>query len=335
MKYRFLAMFISVILMTGCATPKHFNGEEFELNIVSDQGAGDLSKNDHFAQHFQPEDELDVIFRFDEFEGLEYKLAADDVVEVTFIAAPDLSFQQRIRPDGKISLPYLGGIKASGKTVETLQEELIKLYEKSLVKPELYISLIEHGARTNELKTALGTRIRGQSRLLRVRSDYVVTFPIIGDIDVRQMGIKDLGKKVNQLYAEEVPGLEVDIILNKYADKTVYVLGEVLSPGAFSVSKPISLLQALALSGGIRPGAQLEHTIAMHRVGDKMVARRFDLKAALEGRSMETALAMLQPDDIVYIPSSDLSRASEVTRFMKDVLFFRGIGVTFGYDFNE
>jgi polysaccharide biosynthesis/export protein len=68
-------------------------------------------------------------------------LASGDVVKLTFSAAPELNQTQKIRTDGKLSLPLVGEVDAGGKTVGQLQAELIELYKSQLKTPEVTVSL--------------------------------------------------------------------------------------------------------------------------------------------------------------------------------------------------
>ncbi len=68
-------------------------------------------------------------------------LASGDVVKLTFSAAPELNQAQKVRADGKLSLPLVGEVDAAGKTVGQLQSELIQLYKSQLKTPEVTVSL--------------------------------------------------------------------------------------------------------------------------------------------------------------------------------------------------
>src|SRR5207249_909199 len=68
-------------------------------------------------------------------------LASGDVVKLTFSAAPELNQSQKVRADGKLSLPLVGEVDAAGKTVGQLQGELIELYKSQLKTPEVTVSL--------------------------------------------------------------------------------------------------------------------------------------------------------------------------------------------------
>ena len=68
-------------------------------------------------------------------------LASGDVVKLTFSSAPELNQSQKIRSDGKLSLPLVGEVDAGGKTVGQLQAQLIELYKSQLKTPEVTVSL--------------------------------------------------------------------------------------------------------------------------------------------------------------------------------------------------
>ena len=82
-------------------------------------------------------------------------LASGDVIKLTFSAAPELNQSQKIRADGKLSLPLVGEVDAAGKTVGQLQGELVQLYKSQLKTPEVTVSL-EGGATTVTVSGAVG-----------------------------------------------------------------------------------------------------------------------------------------------------------------------------------
>src|SRR5213592_1142864 len=57
------------------------------------------------------------------------RLSPGDVIKVSFAEESDLDQTQKIRRDGKISLPFLGEVTAAGKRVIDFQRELVRRYE--------------------------------------------------------------------------------------------------------------------------------------------------------------------------------------------------------------
>ena len=75
------------------------------------------------------------------------RLSPGDVIKLSFAEDTDLDQVQRIRRDGKISLPYLGEVIAAGKRVIDLQHELTRRYEEYLDNPEVLV-ILENGVAT-------------------------------------------------------------------------------------------------------------------------------------------------------------------------------------------
>jgi len=75
------------------------------------------------------------------------RLSPGDVIKLSFAEESDLDQTQKIRRDGKISLPYLGEVTASGKRVIDLQHELTRRYDEYLDNPEVLVTL-ENGLAT-------------------------------------------------------------------------------------------------------------------------------------------------------------------------------------------
>src|SRR3954451_10480920 len=68
-------------------------------------------------------------------------LVAGDVIKLTFPGAPELNQSQKIRTDGKVNLPLIGEVPASGKTVPGLQTDLAARYKSELKTSSVVVTL--------------------------------------------------------------------------------------------------------------------------------------------------------------------------------------------------
>ena len=75
------------------------------------------------------------------------RLSPGDVIKLSFAEESDLDQTQKIRTDGKISLPFLGEVRAAGKRVIDLQHELTRRYDEYLDNPDVLVTL-ESGSAT-------------------------------------------------------------------------------------------------------------------------------------------------------------------------------------------
>jgi polysaccharide export outer membrane protein len=66
----------------------------------------------------------------------DYIIGPDDVLEISIWKNQDISREVRVRPDGKISLPLIGEIRAAGLNVELLRKtitERVKEYQEGAI----------------------------------------------------------------------------------------------------------------------------------------------------------------------------------------------------------
>ena len=73
----------------------------------------------------------------------EFRLGPDDVIEVSVYQEKELSATVPVRPDGKISIPLIGEMPASGKTAVELQKEISIRYAKFISEPAVTVVVKE------------------------------------------------------------------------------------------------------------------------------------------------------------------------------------------------
>lgn len=72
-----------------------------------------------------------------------YRLQAGDLIAVKFWGIPELDEEQRIRPDGALSLPYVDEVRAAGLTPQELDDHLTQLYSVELARPNITVIVRE------------------------------------------------------------------------------------------------------------------------------------------------------------------------------------------------
>ncbi|MCS6803975.1 MAG: polysaccharide biosynthesis/export family protein [Acidobacteriota bacterium] len=72
-----------------------------------------------------------------------YQLHQGDKLEVKFFYQPELNQETIVKPDGMISLPLIGDVRAEGLTVSELEQKLTERYAKELIDPLISVTLKE------------------------------------------------------------------------------------------------------------------------------------------------------------------------------------------------
>jgi len=73
-----------------------------------------------------------------------YVLGPNDIIKITVRRHPELSGQMKIAPNGEISLPILGDVKAEGFTKYELADELKQMLSPYIIEPDITIGILEY-----------------------------------------------------------------------------------------------------------------------------------------------------------------------------------------------
>ena len=73
--------------------------------------------------------------------GEEYQLQRGDVLDIKFFYTPELNESVTIRPDGRISLQFIGEVEVVGSTPQKLTMTLRERYTGTLVTPEIAVTV--------------------------------------------------------------------------------------------------------------------------------------------------------------------------------------------------
>lgn len=73
-------------------------------------------------------------------------LAPGDVITISYPGAPEMNLSQKIRPDGRLSLPMIGDVRAAGKSPTSFQSELQRRYQDNLQDPKVVVAILTAAA---------------------------------------------------------------------------------------------------------------------------------------------------------------------------------------------
>ena len=71
------------------------------------------------------------------------RIAPGSTVSVRFVLTPELDEEQRVRPDGTISLALVGDVEVAGLTPREVRKTLLERYASKLVEPQINVVLRE------------------------------------------------------------------------------------------------------------------------------------------------------------------------------------------------
>jgi polysaccharide export outer membrane protein len=198
-----------------------------------------------------------------------YRIGPRDVVKIEVFEEEELNREVPVNEDGSIRLPLVGNVQAEGLTEEELAGRLKALLEENFLRrASVSVEVVQFlsrpisvlGAVRNPGAVGSGGRLTLIEALTRSGG---LSESHGGSIQILRRAANGLTDQitipVEALLARADPDVNIPIFANDLItvpaaeEVTIYLLGEVASPGAitFRRSERITLLAALARGGGL------------------------------------------------------------------------------------
>jgi len=134
-----------------------------------------------------------------------------------------------------------------------------------------------------------------------VRPDGNVTLCLLGELQVAGMKTPELQKLLGERYGKFIRDPRVTVFVREIHSQRVYVIGEVRREGAIRLEGPMTVLQALAESGGLTEWAKRRKIYILRMTQSGKAIIPFDYEAVVRGTKVQQNV-VLQPGDTVVVP---------------------------------
>ena len=175
--------------------------------------------------------------------GSDYRVGAQDLLEVTVFGVSDLSRPVRVNSNGQISLPLVGGVQAGGHTIPELEQIIAEALAKTYLQNP-----------------------------------------------------------------------QVSVFVKEYTSQRVTLEGALKNPGIYPITGKTSLLQAIAVAGGLDPLADMKGIVIFRQIQGKKMAAVFDLGQVQAGRTEDPQVF---GDDVIVVEASGSKTA--LRRFIETI----------------
>jgi len=238
----------------------------------------------------------------------EHTLGPGDVIRIAVYQNPDLSVETRLSENGQITFPLIGAVSLDGLSTTAAEQRIAKALRDGnfVLKPQVTVSLQQ--VRSAQISVLGQVGKPGRYPIETVGSKVSEMIAAAGGVSPTGSDIVTLvgtrnGKPVR--LEIDLPAIlqagknELDIVVANndilYVDRApmLYIYGEVQHPGATRVERGMTVLQALAASGGVTQRGT-ERGLKIHR------------------RDATGAVRIIQPnmndmverDDVIYVRES-------------------------------
>ena len=140
------------------------------------------------------------------------------------------------------------------------------------------------------------------SKTVPVRPDGMITLPLIGEIKAVGLTPNQLKEVVATALQKVVSDPQVTVMVTSVNSLSFNMVGNVNRPGYYPLTRPVTVLDAIALGGGFRDFAK-QNKIYILRAGPNGTQEKlkFNYKQVIKGKNMAQNI-VLQPHDTLVIP---------------------------------
>ena len=140
------------------------------------------------------------------------------------------------------------------------------------------------------------------SRAVPVRPDGMISLPLLGEIKARGLTPVQLEEQIDDSLKKIMSDPQVTVIVTQVNSLTFNVMGQVNRPGYLPITRPLTVLDAIALCGGFRDFAKQKKIYVLRTGPDgKQQRLKFNYKEVIKGQNMAQNI-QLQPHDTLVVP---------------------------------
>jgi polysaccharide export outer membrane protein len=132
-----------------------------------------------------------------------------------------------------------------------------------------------------------------------------ISLPLIGEVTAANMTTAELDQTLTAKFGEKyLESPDVSVGIKESAGRIVTVDGAVKKAGAFTAIGPMTLMQAVALAGGVTEDANPRRVAIFRQIDGQRQAAAFDLVDIRRGQMQDPRV---YPGDIIVIDGTTLS----------------------------
>jgi polysaccharide export outer membrane protein len=136
-----------------------------------------------------------------------------------------------------------------------------------------------------------------------VRPDGMITLPLIRDVKAAGLAPDALADRIQAALREYITDASVTVVVRQMNSRKVFITGEVVRPGSYPLASRMTVMQLIAVAGGLTEWADARKISLIRVEGGKTTTHPFDYQDVAQGRKPQQNL-VLRAGDTVVVPEA-------------------------------
>lgn len=153
-----------------------------------------------------------------------------------------------------------------------------------------------------------------------VQPDGFVSLPFTGDVKLLDLTIEEAGAAIARKAGERLAAPEVSVILREYVKPYFVVAGEVARPGRFDLRGGVSVVEAIAQSGGFKESSRHSQVVLVHKVdAEHAEVKLLNMNRLMSAKGVTEDFAV-RSGDMLIVPKNLISKVEPYVRVTSSTL---------------
>lgn len=143
-----------------------------------------------------------------------------------------------------------------------------------------------------------------------VQPDGFISLPVVGDVKVGDLSLDEASAAIAKKAGERLRDPEVNVLLRDYQKPYFVVAGEVSHPGRFDMRGSMTVVEAIAISGGFKDSAKHTQVILLRKADAQHAeVKVLDLRKLMSEKGIREDIEV-KSGDMLVVPKNALSRVA-------------------------
>jgi polysaccharide export outer membrane protein len=134
-----------------------------------------------------------------------------------------------------------------------------------------------------------------------VRPDGKISLPLLNEMTAAGLTPGQLRERLTDESRRYVEDANIIVVVMQINSRRVFITGEVNKPGPYPLAGPTTVLQLIAMAGGLRDYANGKNILIMRNENNRPISLAFSYKDVISRKNLKQNIE-LKPGDTVVVP---------------------------------
>ena len=134
-----------------------------------------------------------------------------------------------------------------------------------------------------------------------VRPDGRITLPLIGEVQAEGLTPEMLRDQIQAAAGKFMTAANVSVVVRQINSRKVFITGKVVTPGTYALAGPRTVMQLIALAGGLNEYADSKNITVIRTTKGVPTSHKFNYRDVAKGKKLEQNM-LLAPGDTIVVP---------------------------------